>query len=101
MKIKVLFIILVSALTMTVTSGQKAKKDLKITGTVTDKNQKPIAGATIFVDNKSTTKVTNSKGVYKVKVMSDSKTISVLSSSGKLARITNKWKDRNKFLFAG
>ena len=87
MKIKVLFLILVSALTMTVTYGQKAKKDLKITGTVTDINQKPVAGATIFVDNKSTTKVTNSKGVYKVKVMSDSKTISVLSVSGKLVEL--------------
>jgi TonB-dependent SusC/RagA subfamily outer membrane receptor len=87
MKIKVLFLILVSALTMTVTSGQKAKKDLRITGIVTDINKNPVAGATIFVDNKSTTKVTNSKGVYKVKVMSDSKTIHVLSVSGKLAEL--------------
>lgn len=87
MKIKVLFLILVSALNMTVTSGQKAKKDFKITGIVTDINQNPVAGATIFVDNKSTTKVTNSKGVYKVKVMSDSKTISVLSISGKVVEL--------------
>jgi TonB-dependent SusC/RagA subfamily outer membrane receptor len=84
MKIKVLFLILVSALTMTVASGQKAKKNFKITGVVTDINQKPVAGANVFVDNKSTDKVTNSKGVYKVKVMSDSKTISIMSVTGKL-----------------
>lgn len=87
MKIKVIFLILVSALTISVTSAQKEKKDIKITGIVTDINQKPVAGATIFVDNKSTDKVTNKKGVYKVKVMSDSKTISVMSVSGKLVEL--------------
>ena len=70
---------------MTVTSGQKAKNDLKITGIVTDINQKPVVGATIFVDNKSTTKVTNSKGVYKLKVNYNSKSITVMSISGSMA----------------
>jgi TonB-dependent SusC/RagA subfamily outer membrane receptor len=87
MKIKVIFLILVSALTISVTSAQKEKKDIKITGIVTDINQKPVAGATVFVDNKSTDKVTNKKGVYKVKVMSDSKTISIMSVSGKLVEL--------------
>jgi len=87
MKIKVIFLILVSALTISVTSAQKEKKDIKITGIVTDINQKPVAGANIFIDNKGTDKVTNKKGVYKVKVMSDSKTISVMSVSGKLVEL--------------
>lgn len=87
MKIKVIFLILVSALTISVSSAQKEKKDIKITGIVTDINQKPVAGATIFVDNKSTDKATNKKGVYKVKVMSDSKTISIMSVSGKLVEL--------------
>jgi TonB-dependent SusC/RagA subfamily outer membrane receptor len=86
-KIKVLFLILISALSMTVSSGQNQKKNLKITGIVTDTNQKPVTGATIFIDNKSTDKVTNSKGVYNVKARSDSRTISVLSVSGKLIEL--------------
>ena len=70
-----------------VLSGQESRKKITITGIVTDKNQIPVAGATIFVDNKSTDKVTNSKGVYKVKAKSDSKSISVLSLSGKLIEL--------------
>jgi TonB-dependent SusC/RagA subfamily outer membrane receptor len=87
MKIKVIFLILVSALIMTVTSAQESKKDFKITGIVTDINQKPVAGATVFVDNNRTDKVTNKKGVYKIKVRTGSKTISIMSISGKMVEL--------------
>ena len=69
----------------TLLPGQEPTKKITVTGVVTDKNQKPVAGVTVFVDNKSTNKVTNNKGVYKVKVMSDSKSISILSVSGSMA----------------
>jgi TonB-dependent SusC/RagA subfamily outer membrane receptor len=74
-------------LPVSILSGQESSKKITISGIVTDKNQIPVEGATIFIDNKSTSKVTNSKGVYKVKVRSDSKSISVLTISGSLAEL--------------
>jgi TonB-dependent SusC/RagA subfamily outer membrane receptor len=87
MKKTIFLLILLSVISVTVSSGQKSNKKTEITGTVTDINQKPVAGATIFVDNQSSGKVSNSKGIYKVKVKPDAKTISVMTLSGNLTEI--------------
>lgn len=84
MKLRLILLILLFAVPATLLPGQNSNKKITIKGIVTDKNQIPVAGATIFVDNESTGKVTNSEGAYKVKVTSDSKSISVLSVSGSL-----------------
>jgi TonB-dependent SusC/RagA subfamily outer membrane receptor len=99
MKSRIFLFILIIALHATVLPGQESRKKITINGIVTDKNQNPVAGATIFVDNESTAKVTNSKGVYKVKVKSDSKTISVLSISGKLVELPINGKTEINFSF--
>jgi hypothetical protein len=62
MKIKTLFLIFFSVVFIAVSYGQKNNKKIIITGTITDINQLPVAGASIFVDNQSTGKVTNNKG---------------------------------------
>ncbi len=84
MKKTIFLLILLSVMSVTVSSGQKSNKKTEITGTITDINQKPVAGATIFIDNQTSGKVSNNKGIYKVKVKPDAKTISVMTSSGNL-----------------
>jgi TonB-dependent SusC/RagA subfamily outer membrane receptor len=81
MKSRLLLLIMLFAVPATFLQGQK----ITITGVVTDKNKVPVAGATILVDNKSTDKITNSEGAYKVKVKEGSKIISVITPSGSLA----------------
>jgi len=87
MKKTLLLLVLLSVFAFTVSYGQKANKKTEITGTITDINQKPVAGATIFIDNKSTGKTSNGKGEYKVKVLPDAKTISVMTMSGNLTEL--------------
>lgn len=59
----------------------------EITGKVIDSNQKPVAGASVFIDNVNTGKKTNGKGVYKVKTTPDAKTIKVMSSGGQVVEL--------------
>lgn len=87
MKSRLLLFILLIVIPATVLSGQESNKKITIKGVVTDKNQKPVVGATILVDNKNTNKITNNKGVYKVKVKSYSKSIRVLSVSGSMSEL--------------
>lgn len=47
--------------------GQKGKK-ITITGKVVDASNKPVAGATIFIDKKKTDVVTDQNGSYSIKV---------------------------------
>lgn len=82
MKIKLFLIILSLALPVTLLSGQKNSKKINISGFVTDVNKRPVAGATILVDNINTHKFTHKNGFYKVKVHTESKIISVLPFSG-------------------
>jgi TonB-dependent SusC/RagA subfamily outer membrane receptor len=85
MKIRALFTLLFSLILVTTSFSQNKK--IEITGTITDMNQKAVAGATIFVDNKSTGKVSNSKGIFKVKVPPSAQTISVMTLSGNLTEL--------------
>ncbi|GAT62757.1 carboxypeptidase-like regulatory domain-containing protein [Paludibacter jiangxiensis] len=59
--------------------AQNSGKKYFITGQVLDANSKPVSGATVLVDNKSTNVVTDAKGNYKVKVKPDATVLSVFS----------------------
>jgi TonB-dependent SusC/RagA subfamily outer membrane receptor len=72
-----LFILLIPF--FTVLSAQKAPKKITISGTVTDMDQKPVAGAMIIVDNKKTDCLTDQKGFYKIKVKADASLLSVFT----------------------
>jgi len=76
----VLFILSLSCGSFAQNSGKK----YYITGQVLDANGKPIFGATVLVDNKSTDVATDVKGNYKVKVKPDAAVISVFSLSSGL-----------------
>lgn len=87
MKKTLLLFVLLSTCLFNVSYGQKANKKTELTGTITDINQNPVSGATIFIDNKSTGKVSNSKGVYKIKILPDAQTVSVMTISGNLTEL--------------
>lgn len=79
MKYKILFILILSLFSFQVTDAQKANKKIKITGTVLDANKIPIAGAMLLVDGVQTDVVTDSKGIYNIKVSPTAKSLTVLS----------------------
>ena len=57
--------------------SQKAAKRFNITGKVTDISGAPISGAVILIDNQKTDVMTDSKGMYRIRVKADAKTIAV------------------------
>ena len=59
--------------------GQKAARNITISGIVLDEKQKPVKNAAIFIDKVKTTSVTDHKGYYKVKVKPQATEIMVFS----------------------
>jgi len=90
MKSRILILFLIAACLPLVALSQKAgpgsKKKITITGIVTDSTSKPIAGAMILIDNKSTDVVTDKNGLYKVKARYDAGSISVFTFSNGVMR---------------
>jgi len=83
-KILVLIILLLS---LSVSSfALKSGKKYYLTGQVLDVNNKPVSGAMVLIDNKSSDVVTDDKGMYKVRVNADAAQISVLNLSGALMK---------------
>ena len=71
-------------------SAQKSGKKYYITGQVLDINNKPVSGAMVFIDNKSSDVITDNKGMYKVKIKADAAKISILSlSNGLMNEVIN------------
>lgn len=68
MNIRIVLILTLSLSVCLPSAGQKSDKKIKITGKVVDANNAPVAGAVIMVDNLKTSTVTNTRGVYKIKV---------------------------------
>jgi TonB-dependent SusC/RagA subfamily outer membrane receptor len=64
---KILFLF-ISVLYINSISAQKPARRVEITGTVLDVYNGPIANAIIMIDNQKTNSVTNSRGIYKIKV---------------------------------
>lgn len=68
MKIKVLFLILLSVLTFYSLSAQKSNKKVTITGIVLNSSKQPIANAIVMIDGEKTSSLTDFQGKYKIKV---------------------------------
>ena len=86
MKSKILFLTIL-LLSLSVSSfALKSGKKYYLTGQVLDVNNKPVSGAMVLIDNKSTDVITDDKGKYKVKVKADAAQISVLNLSGALMK---------------
>jgi TonB-dependent SusC/RagA subfamily outer membrane receptor len=68
MKIRIIFLVLLSALCFNNLSAQKNNKKVTITGTVIDATNLPIMNAIIMIDDVKTNSITDAQGNYKVKV---------------------------------
>jgi len=79
MKIKLILLVFISLVAFPNLSGQKSTKKITITGQVTDLNNSPVSGVMIMIDGKTTSKKTNSKGFYKIKVKPSALQIGVFS----------------------
>jgi TonB-dependent SusC/RagA subfamily outer membrane receptor len=79
MKLVLIFSLSVFICCSQVSFGQKGDKKIIVTGTVLDENQKPVEGATIFIDKIKTSSVTDTKGYYKVKTSPEAREILVFS----------------------
>ena len=70
--------------------AQKSGKKHYITGQVLDINNKPVSGAMVLIDNKSSDVITDDNGKYKVKIKADAAIISILNlSSGLMNEVIN------------
>lgn len=73
------FLILLSFLPITASSGQKSNKKIVVSGLVTDSLKNPVTGALIFVDKQNTNIVTDNSGYYKVRVRPGAETITIIT----------------------
>jgi TonB-dependent starch-binding outer membrane protein SusC len=79
MKIKFIFLILLSALCLTSIDAQKSNKKIVLTGTVLSPVKEPIVNAIIMIDNEKTNSVTDAKGNYRVKVKPTAEKIGIFT----------------------
>jgi TonB-dependent starch-binding outer membrane protein SusC len=79
MKIRIIFLLALLFFSAGTFYGQKAKKNIVITGHVTDANFKPIANAILLIDNKKADVLTDEKGFYKIRIKSSAKTITAVT----------------------
>jgi len=74
------FLLVIFSLTLSFSSfAQNSGKKYYITGQVLDVNNKPVSGAAVLIDNKSTDVSTDENGMYKVKVKADAVLISIFN----------------------
>ena len=74
------FLLVIFSLTLSFSSfAQNSGKKYYITGQVLDVNDKPVFGATVLIDNKSTDVSTDENGMYKVKVKANAVLISIFN----------------------
>jgi hypothetical protein len=77
MRIKTLFLVLLSLVCTVSLNAQKTSKRITITGTVLDVSSKPIPNAIIMIDGNRTSSVTDSYGKYRITVKREAKTIGI------------------------
>jgi TonB-dependent SusC/RagA subfamily outer membrane receptor len=78
-RLKSIFIFLLSVLVITTISGQKSNKKFTVTGTVTDTRKNPISGALIMVDKKNTGFSTDQNGKYRIKVRPNANILTIVT----------------------
>jgi TonB-dependent SusC/RagA subfamily outer membrane receptor len=79
MKVRALFLILVSLLAIGTLQAQKKNAKILISGSVTDASLRPVANAIVMIDGQNTSSITDANGDFKVKVKTTAKMIGVVS----------------------
>jgi len=77
-----IYLLVIAFIFSTSLVAQNSGKKITITGIATDMNDQPIANAVILVDTKNSGIMTDSQGMYKIKVKPGATRISVLKLSG-------------------
>jgi TonB-dependent SusC/RagA subfamily outer membrane receptor len=81
MKAKIFFLLIIVFVASNHVQGQKKCQRVVVSGTVTDINKSPVAGAMILVDKQNTKIVTDSQGIFKIKLRPDVKMIGAFTSN--------------------
>lgn len=81
MNFKNTFLVVLTIFFINGLTAQNKKNLIKITGTITDFNSKPIANATIYIDSIKTEVTTNKRGLYKIKISSKIQHIGAFTDS--------------------
>jgi TonB-dependent SusC/RagA subfamily outer membrane receptor len=79
MKVKAIFLILLSVMSISSLEAQKKNTKILITGTVLDASQNPVSNAIVMIDGQNTSSMTDVNGIYKIKVKPTAKMIGVVS----------------------
>ncbi|MBE0668146.1 MAG: hypothetical protein IH593_10830, partial [Bacteroidales bacterium] len=80
MKTKILLIIIIALVAGNTVMGQKKNRKVTVSGLVVDKESKPVAGALVLVEKHNTGIVTDSQGLFIIKLRSDIKMIGAYAS---------------------
>lgn len=79
MKVKAIFLIVLSVLSISSLMAQKKNAKILITGTVVDASLRPVSNAIVMIDGVNTSSMTDANGNYKIKVNQNAKTIGIVS----------------------
>jgi TonB-dependent SusC/RagA subfamily outer membrane receptor len=101
MKLRFVFVLLMTLITGGITSGQKSNKKIPISGIVVDNNNKPLPGAIILIDNVKTSTITNQSGAYKLKVKQSAKKIGIFTFTSGIAEVEINGRTTINFSMAG
>ena len=99
MRIKTILFIILSFLNVAISSGQKNNKKVVIMGIVSDTFQRPLSGALILIDGKSTNAFTNNDGVFRIKVRSDADSITIFAAGNRMRTVPIMGRTRIDFIF--
>lgn len=99
MKIKIILLIFLTCVNFAFSSGQKDKKKVQIMGIVSDVMKRPVVGALVLVDGKRTNALTNSDGVFKIKVPSSSDSITIFAARNRIQTVPIMGRTRIDFVF--
>ena len=81
MRTRILLCLITIIVSFNISSGQKAGRQITITGKVVDGTSASVANAFILIDGEKTNILTNSDGLYKIKVRKENTKIGVLTST--------------------
>jgi TonB-dependent SusC/RagA subfamily outer membrane receptor len=81
MRTRILLCLIIIIVTFNISSGQKAGSKVTITGKVVDGTSASVANAFILIDGEKTGILTNSDGLYKIKVRKENTKIGVFTST--------------------
>jgi TonB-dependent SusC/RagA subfamily outer membrane receptor len=79
------FLIVFSLILWSAVSAAQTGKKIQVTGKITDASQAPVVGAMIFAGDQNTGQVSNKKGIYKVKIAPETRSIRVMTQTGEIA----------------